>query len=166
MWNKTFPSSFLAKISFPYLSCYSILCSQKMCCCFLEGCQDPFPCIWLTSTLCASFPNVPSLKVAHTGSSLHSQVPFHPSFTRYRLVPCSCWLIMQSLLSHLLHFQMLLWLWYSSSLAEDFCKYISANVSFKQFLLLEHISSVLDSSDIPSSCVSFWWLYVMMKCWE
>lgn len=73
-------------------------------CCFLKGCQDPFPPIGLTSTLCASFSNVPSLKVAHKGSSLHSQVPFHPSFTRYRLVPCSCWPTMQPLLPHLTAF--------------------------------------------------------------
>lgn len=126
-----------------------------MSCCFLEGCQDPFPCIGLTSALCASFPKVPSLKVAHTGSSLQSQVPFHPSFSRYRLVPCSCWLTMPPLLSHLQHFQMLLWLCYSSSLAKDSCKCISACVSFKHFLLHEHTSSVLGSSDIPSSCVSF-----------
>lgn len=122
----------------------------------LGGLPRSFSLHWAhINTLCASFPNVPSLKVAHRGRSLHSQVPFPPSSTRYSLVPCSCWPTMQPLLFHLLHFQILLWLCYSSSLAEDSCKYISACVSFKHFLLHEHTSSVLGSSDFPSSRVSF-----------
>lgn len=82
------------------LACYTgLLSALKMQCLSSSLCRGLLPRSFSlqlahTGTLCAPFPNAhptPPPRASHTGSSLHSQVPFHPSFARHRLIPYSHW---------------------------------------------------------------------------